>query len=325
MRVGVVGAGVAGLAAARTLAQKGCEVTVFEAADHVGGRCRTVRVGEYVFDPGATSIVPRGHPVEALVTEELDATGLVSITSPVLTHDGRRIFQGDGMAAQSRYCYVQGIQRFAELLADGLNVQKGRRIEAIEAPKDGGYSVLGQAFEALVLATTSTEAERLMSVVGDQRKAFNTRYRSCISVMLGFAREFHAQYHAIVAIESVHPMHWLSIETLKVPQGRAPEGHTALVVQMGPKFSKWNFEADDAAVVEDALVDVERVLGKGFESPTVQAIVRWAQSQPETTSGFDSVNPPGTKLVMAGDGLEGGRIEHAYDSGVKAAKLLLGL
>ena len=139
-----------------------------------------------------------------------------------------------------------------------------------------------------------------------------------------FAHEFHAPYHAIVAEESVHPMHWLSVETLKVPHGRAPEGHTALVVQMGPKFSKWKFQADDAEVLEDALIDVERVLGKGFETPTVHAIVRWAQSQPDTVSGFDSVNPPGTTLVAAGDGLEGGRIEHAYDCGIKAAKLLLG-
>jgi predicted NAD/FAD-dependent oxidoreductase len=323
MRVGVVGAGVAGLAAARILAKQGCDVKLFEAEDYVGGRCRTVSIGPYTFDPGATSIVPRGRAVEAVILNELDTTDLVRIATPVYTHDGRRIFLGTGMAAVNRYCYQQGIQHFCTLLAEGLTVETGRRVDAIEVPPDGGYTVHGHTFEALVLAVSTTEALRLMSAIGVSRQAYNTRYRSCLSLMLGFDRPFEAPYHAIVAEESSHPLHWLSIESLKVP-GRAPEGHTALVAQMGPKYSKWKFTAPEKDVVADALVDVERVLGKGFERPVVQGIVRWAQSQPDSVSSFESVNPPGSTVVVAGDGLEGGRVEHAYDTGAKAAKLLVG-
>lgn len=45
MRVIVAGAGLAGLAAARSLDAHGAEVTVVEARDHVGGRVQTVRDG----------------------------------------------------------------------------------------------------------------------------------------------------------------------------------------------------------------------------------------------------------------------------------------
>jgi predicted NAD/FAD-dependent oxidoreductase len=323
MRVGVVGAGIAGLAAARRLVSEGCEVTVFEAGDVPGGRCATVEIEGFVFDAGATSIVPRGRELERVLLEELDRSDLVTIETPVFTHDGRRTFLGTGMTPAARYCYRQGIRHLATLLAQGLTLETGRRVDLIETPADGGYTVLGKTFEGLVLAVTTTEAQRLLTTINEVRSANNTRYRRCLSVLFGFERPFTAPYHAIVAEESVHPMHWLSVENLKVP-GRAPQGCTALVVQLGPKYSKWNFELADEAVYEDALVDVERVLGPGFDAPKVKRVVRWLESQPDSISGFDSVNPPGTKLVVSGDGLEGGRLEHAYDSGVKAASVLLG-
>ena len=41
----IVGAGLAGLAAARELERRGCRVSVFEARDRVGGRVWTLRDG----------------------------------------------------------------------------------------------------------------------------------------------------------------------------------------------------------------------------------------------------------------------------------------
>lgn len=57
-RVGVIGAGPGGLAAAMLLARAGADVTVFERLSHVGGRSATIRapspVGTFRFDTGPT-------------------------------------------------------------------------------------------------------------------------------------------------------------------------------------------------------------------------------------------------------------------------------
>src|SRR6476660_9211065 len=51
--IAVIGAGLAGLACARTLAQAGRRVTVFEQEDHVGGRMASCETPFGTFDHGA--------------------------------------------------------------------------------------------------------------------------------------------------------------------------------------------------------------------------------------------------------------------------------
>lgn len=57
MRVMVVGAGIAGLAAAFRLQQAGAEVTVLERSDRVGGRIRTVEDNGYRMDAAASVLL----------------------------------------------------------------------------------------------------------------------------------------------------------------------------------------------------------------------------------------------------------------------------
>ena len=64
----VIGAGMAGLGAARTLSESGAQVTVFEARDRIGGRVWTSRLWPGLpLDLGASWIHgARGNPLTAL-------------------------------------------------------------------------------------------------------------------------------------------------------------------------------------------------------------------------------------------------------------------
>lgn len=66
----VIGAGIAGLAAAQRLKQKGFTVIVLEAGDRVGGRLRTDRRLGVAFDEGASWIHgPKGNPITDLASK----------------------------------------------------------------------------------------------------------------------------------------------------------------------------------------------------------------------------------------------------------------
>jgi len=89
--IAIIGAGVSGLAAAYRLQQQGASVTVFEKADHVGGRTLTLRLGEFIIDVGALTMMPTYKNVCALI-KELGIEGHLIKTKPsiAIIRDGKR-------------------------------------------------------------------------------------------------------------------------------------------------------------------------------------------------------------------------------------------
>ena len=69
MRVAVIGGGAAGLTAALELASAGCQVTLVEASDVLGGRIRRELLGDVSIDIGAEAFATRGGGVQELIAE----------------------------------------------------------------------------------------------------------------------------------------------------------------------------------------------------------------------------------------------------------------
>ena len=65
----IIGAGIAGLACARTLADRGQRVCVVEATDRIGGRILTHRIGDQIIEIGAEFVHGRPPELLALIAE----------------------------------------------------------------------------------------------------------------------------------------------------------------------------------------------------------------------------------------------------------------
>lgn len=131
--IGIVGAGVAGLAAARTLADAGVAATVFEARDRIGGRVVTDRGFGFPVEIGANWIHgDRGNPLA-------DLAKTAGVNALPFDFDDWRIVAADGSTLAD---------------ADGTKVEKLG--DALEAAFDAAADEenLGLGADAMLAADT---------------------------------------------------------------------------------------------------------------------------------------------------------------------------
>lgn len=318
MRIAIIGAGMAGLAAARTLRDTGATVTVFEKSRGPGGRAATRRRNGFVWDTGATSVYPRGRTLGRVMLEELSTEGLVKLREGVALHKNLVVRRGDPGRNGDRYCYQDGINTLGKRLAENLDVRLEQGVMQL-AQEGTRYRVRDELFDGVIITCPIPQASTLLWSLNESRAMANSRYRACISVLLGYENPLpETPYFALLDPDQTHPLTWLSLESNKCP-GRSP----SVVAQMNRTFSQREYTQPDQDLVDLVSGYVAELFGEPFRRPAAADVMRWKYSQPESLVDFHVANPPGSRVVVTGDGFFGGRLEDAYEGGIEAAGFLL--
>ncbi|MFN3613491.1 MAG: NAD(P)-binding protein, partial [Rubrimonas sp.] len=133
-RIAVIGAGMAGLVCARTLADRGGAVTVFDKGRGIGGRMATRRTAEgWTFDHGAPAV----HGVAPDLAARLA-----------------------GAAAEGGLAGLPGMSGLLAPLAAGLDLRCGVEVGPVERA-GGGWRVGAEEFAAVVVAVPAPQAAQL--------------------------------------------------------------------------------------------------------------------------------------------------------------------
>ena len=302
MRVAVVGAGMAGLAAARTLVEGGHEAVVFEKSRGFGGRAATRRKEGFVWDTGA------GYIDEAMLPV-LPKEGLVRIDKPVWLYESG--MPKPGRDTPPRYAYTQGNNALGKALAMGLDVRRETRVETLVGLVD--------EYDALILTAPVPQTHELLLTIGETRDLADVAYRSLFAVSLGYDAPMPDRpYAALLARDS--DLGWLSLEGAKCPE-RSPEGRASFVAQLSEAFTREHYDDPHSLIVAVAAGYVRDLYG--LKNPLVSDVMRWRYSQPTHTGDFDRANSPGSRILVASDGLVGGKLHLAYDAGLRAAARLM--
>lgn len=317
----VVGAGLSGLFAARTLEDAGIRATVFEKEEKVGGRMRTDHLNGGVFDHGAQFFTVRSQRFEKIVEGWLSA-GVAKVWAHGFA-DASGELQEDG---HPRYRGTHGMTAVAEHLTRGLDVRTNSEATSV-ATDAGDWQVtvkeLAHPADALVLAAPVPLALGLVDgsnvslPSGTRETLEGIGYDPCIAVMALLDGSGEVPEPGGVQVGG-DPLFWVA-DNHKKGISSVP----AVTIHAGPEFSREHLQTDDAKITNLLLEEAKDYLGTGIEAT---AVYRWEHSAPanphEEPFVFVEGPPP---LVFCGDAYAGPKVEGAVLSGLAAAEKLLGL
>lgn len=333
LRIAVIGGGMAGMAAARTLLEQNADVMVFDKGRGPGGRMSTRRRDDLWFDHGAQYFTAKDARFERLVRRwvndgvvgrwdgrigQVDSVGVIT----ELSDDRPRYVGIPGMNAVARH--------LAETMRGDVEVRLGVRVAAAHfadrhwSLKDDNGADLGM-FEALILALPAPQAADLLSDSSSLREqALSIKMRPCWSVMASFDARVPVEFDGIFINPERGlggaPLSWVARDSSK-PQ-RPPR--ETWVLHGSPDWSEANIQRDQDEVASELL----RAFSEAFAIPAVTPVTRdahrWRFAGTDQRTPVGCLADPERLLAACGDWAAGGRVEGAYLSGVEAARSVLG-
>lgn len=305
-RVAIIGAGMAGLAAARRLVAAGLTPTLFDKSRGLGGRMATRRLGDLSFDHGAQYFTARGPRFRTLLDD----------------------WRAAGQAAEwfaGAFVGVPAMTAPARAMAGDLTVVGGCPVAALSRGP-AGWTVLAEgaavptpgngSFEAAVLAVPAPQAIPLAATAGIAFPALAAvRYAPCWALMLAFGAPIPGDWTHLRPEDG--PLAWIARNG-----GKPSRAGEALVVHARPAWSREHLEETPDAVAA-ALAPHWRAATGVTAMPTVVAAHRWRYALVEETAGAPFLWDSDARLGACGDWGLGPRVEAAFDSGEAMAEAVL--
>ncbi len=329
MQVAIIGAGLAGLTAARQCQAQGHHVTVYEKSRGVSGRMSTRQTELGGFDHGAQYFTASSDRFKKEVADWRKLEWVVPWESKLVNLDhGKTTAAGK---SSQRFVPVPGMSSLGKQLAHGFDVRLEQQVVALEAygeqwilsVKTDEIPVAASAgpFDAVIIAIPPEQASVLLKDHASfSKQVASVHLQPCWVLMLGFQHPLNLDYDGAWVANS--RLGWIARDTSK-PDHRAGE--------------RWVCHATAAWSVEHLEDDHERAkekLSKAFHEATgspIQAIHavthRWRFAQADAPLAESFLWDPKAKIGVCGDwfaaGLDGaGRVENAFLSGLGIANAL---
>jgi len=309
MKVGIIGAGMAGLACAEVLKEQGLDVRLFDKGRGPGGRMSTRRIatlfGEASFDHGAQYFTAR----DPKFVEAVSAWERCGLVAPWLA------------VGADAWVGVPAMSSIIRDLALRHEVAFEKHVRSIDVHggmwhfqfKDGTAG----PFDVAIVATPAEQAATLLSLQDFDmaRISVCARSKPCWTGLFAFEEQLAARQdilrdRGIIA--------WAARNSAK--PGR--EGPESWVVQAQPSWSEDHCEADAEVICDALLHALGSALGERLPEPIIAKAHRWRFAMSHGTGDLALWNPA-KRLGACGDWLQGPRVESAWLSGHRLGQRIL--
>ena len=312
----VVGAGMAGLVAARELLRAGRSVTVLDKGRGVGGRLASRRIDGATFDHGAQGFTTGDHCHAAVgLREQLDRA--IAEWNPVPA----------ARSGESHWRGVPSMSGVAKHLALGIPVQLETTLTAVRPESDhwvattlDGRSITAKA---VILTPPVPQSLALLDAGGLplapalRQRLHAIEYDRCLAVMAVLEGPSRIPPHGALLFDSG------PIASITDNQLKGISSEPAVTLHANPTFSLEHWDRDRMETGRLLLAEAAERLGAGVRTYQVHG---WRYSRPRVMDTepciLASSVPP---LALAGDAFGLGGVEGAAFSGFEAAKAILTL
>lgn len=313
----VIGAGIAGLTAARALADTQ-QVVVLDKGRGVGGRLATRRIGEAVLDHGAQFFTVRAPAFESMVDTWLGE----GVAAPWFDHLPAN---GEEPSPHIRHRGVPTMAAIAKAAAVGLDVRTSTTVEAV-APEGDRWRVTlvdAPALIARAVVVTSPVPQSLALLdagestldAGDRAALERIEYDPCLAALVPLDGPSGIAAPGARRGDGA-PIAWLADNQTK---GVSPVPAVTIHGSGDLSRRRWDDPAD--AVVADlvAAADLASAPVEGAAQ-----LMRWRYAQPTVLHDDRCLRARRVApMVFAGDAFGEARVEGAALSGLAAAADLL--
>ncbi|QGJ70667.1 Deoxyribodipyrimidine photo-lyase type II [Planctomycetales bacterium 10988] len=334
-RVAVIGAGLSGLFCARTLADHGLKVTVFEKSRGVGGRMATRRVSPerrqsermgsdpfpektFFFDHGAQYFTARDprflRYVKAWQEQEIVAAWKARLG---VSKAGTLVEKED---QEIRYVGIPRMTSIGKHLAKDLPIQFETRIECLEKV-DQMWKLIDTEnqshgnFDWVILTAPAQQTVALLPENSSIKKqAEATSLSACWAGLLCFRERLPITPDAIFIEDS--PLRWAARNNSK--PGRPSELET-WVVHANPGWSDEHVDEEPEVIRPQLEKAFAQAIGQSLPEFAYSTAHRWRYSIPGEPLPQRCLIDAKGQLIACGDWCGGPRVEGAFLSGMAAA------
>ena len=346
-KIAIIGAGMAGITAARTLKQAGFEVSVFEKSTHPSGRMSGLTTPMGSFDQGAQYFTVRDPRFLKALQEVPDTVNVVRAwgSTAVRVLDARgRVLEASHPSKEPHFVAQPSmgalVEHWSKPLVEEGQIHFNSRVHSIQ--KDPRNSKLWQlrlenhsesthkGFEVVILAIPAPQAQQLIDnstpqvYESDLRQALKrVEMGPCWTLMVAFAQasqlksgHFGPQWNA--AKSTNHRIAWLSRESSKPSRARVERW----TIQASTEWSQEHIE-DDHERIQAKMLKAFAELSGIYAQPSQANVKLWRYAKTLKPLGETHLWDAKLNIGTCGDWHLGHRVENAFISGLSLALSLV--
>lgn len=337
-KIAIIGAGLAGLSAARQLQLAGHEVDVYDKGHRAGGRLSSRQEAWGGYDQGAQYFTARDPRfIAQLETWRHQLKAALWAVVPKRWSDGELTESAD---REQRWVGLPTMHALAVDLSQQLSLYLNSRIVALSREQEQWWLYDGKGhqfgpYRGLLLAIPAPQAATLVPLACPlQARLHDIPMRPCWSIALGFNQRLSGPRlgaDEAAGIFCQHPMlRWIARDSDKPARRREVD---TWVLHCQAEWTRQHWQSPQAELVRLGQQALAQVLGIAVPAPHYSAVHRWRFADQLPASS--SLNPgqaqtrhhasidDGWKIAACGDWQHGGRVEGAYLSGLEAATHIL--